>query len=111
MASALSASRNPSKLLDHVRDEVKTPDAIRFLNAVKAQKSFLINRSIKDKALIYCLNTRSKDKKRSVFCKIRTGSAFTDEVNCITDNEKEKAFRVVGVRSARGCVTMPRAAN
>jgi hypothetical protein len=36
-------------------------------------------------------------------------SAFTDEVNCI--NEKQKALRVVGVRSARACVTMPSAAN
>ena len=38
-------------------------------------------------------------------------SAFTDEVNCIIDNEKQKAVRVVGVRSARACVTMPSAAN
>jgi hypothetical protein len=38
-------------------------------------------------------------------------SAFTDEVNCIVDNEKQKAVLVVGVRSARACVTMPSAAN
>jgi hypothetical protein len=38
-------------------------------------------------------------------------SAFTDEVNCIIDNEKQKALLVVGVRSARACVTMPSAAN
>ena len=37
-------------------------------------------------------------------------SAFTDEVNCIVDNEKQKAVLVVGVRSARACVTMPSAA-
>ena len=36
-------------------------------------------------------------------------SAFTDEVNCI--NEKQKAALVVGVRSARACVTMLSAAN
>jgi hypothetical protein len=38
-------------------------------------------------------------------------SAFTDEVNCIVDNEKQKAVLVVGVRSARACVTMPSAAS
>jgi len=38
-------------------------------------------------------------------------SAFTDEVNYIIDNEKPKALRVVGVRSARACVTMPSSAN
>jgi hypothetical protein len=38
-------------------------------------------------------------------------SAFTDEVNCIVDNEKQKAVLVVDVRSARACVTMPSAAN
>jgi hypothetical protein len=38
-------------------------------------------------------------------------SAFTDDVNYIIDNEKQKALRVVGVRSARACVTMPSAAN
>jgi hypothetical protein len=38
-------------------------------------------------------------------------SAFTYEVNYIIDNEKQKALRVVGVRSARACVTMPSAAN
>jgi len=37
-------------------------------------------------------------------------SAFTDEVNCIIDNEKPKAL-LVGVRSPRACVTMPSAAN
>jgi hypothetical protein len=37
-------------------------------------------------------------------------SAFTDEVNCIIDNEKQKAL-LVGVRSPRACVTMPSAAN
>jgi hypothetical protein len=37
-------------------------------------------------------------------------SAFTDEVNCIVDNEKQKAL-LVGVRSPRACVTMPSAAN
>ena len=38
-------------------------------------------------------------------------SAFTDEVNCIIDNEKQKALLVVGVRSPRACVTMSSAAN
>ena len=38
-------------------------------------------------------------------------STFADEVNCIVDNEKQKAVLVVGVRSARACVTMPSAAN
>jgi hypothetical protein len=38
-------------------------------------------------------------------------SAFTDEGNCIVDNEKQKAVLVVDVRSARACVTMPSAAN
>jgi hypothetical protein len=37
-------------------------------------------------------------------------SAFTDEVNCIIDNEKQKAL-LVDVRSPRTCVTMPSAAN
>ena len=37
-------------------------------------------------------------------------SAFTDEVNYITDNEKQKAL-LVGVRSPRVCLTMPSAAN
>jgi len=35
-------------------------------------------------------------------------SEFTDMINCIIDNEKQKALRVVG---ARACVTMPSAAN
>jgi hypothetical protein len=35
---------------------------------------------------------------------------FTDEVNYIIDNEKQKAL-LVGVRSPRACVTMPSAAN
>ena len=38
-------------------------------------------------------------------------SAFTDEVNYIIDNEKQKALRLAGVRSARACVIMPSAAN
>jgi hypothetical protein len=38
-------------------------------------------------------------------------SAFTDEVNSIIDNEKQKALRVVGGRRARPCVTMPSEAN
>ena len=38
-------------------------------------------------------------------------SAFTDEVNYIIDNKNQKALRVVGVRSACACVTMPSAAN
>jgi len=37
-------------------------------------------------------------------------SAFTDEVNCIVENEKQKAL-LVGVRRPRACVTMPSAAN
>jgi hypothetical protein len=44
-------------------------------------------------------------------CAKYAASAFADEVNCIVDNEKQKAVLVVGIRSARACVTMPSAAN
>jgi len=37
--------------------------------------------------------------------------AISEPVNYIIDNEKQKALRVIGVRSARACVTMPSAAN
>jgi len=38
-------------------------------------------------------------------------SVFTDEVNYIIENKTQKALRVVGVRSARNCLTGPSAAN
>jgi hypothetical protein len=50
-------------------------------------------------------------KRNSQSCAKYASSAFTDEVNCIVDNEKQKAVLVVGVRSARACVTMPSAAS
>jgi len=36
---------------------------------------------------------------------------ISEPVNYIVDNEKQKALRVIGIRSARACVTMPSAAN
>jgi hypothetical protein len=61
--------------------------------------------------IVVIASTRARGQETVNLLQNTPRAHFTDEVNYIIDNEKQKAFRVVGVRSARACVTMPSAAN